>query len=103
MLCITLCNMCVSFQELQFCKKDCTGGKKVHWVGEVQIVSKIPVWGTKKVAFCEMLIDNFSRSSCSNYDEQCPWFRVTPRESSRDSEEHEYGPLNLHTMAHVAS
>ena len=55
----TFCNTCVSFQELQFSKKDCTGGKKVHQSGEVQIVSKSHVWDTKKVTFCEMLIDNF--------------------------------------------
>ena len=77
---ITLCNMCVLFQELQFSEKDCTGGKEAHRVGEVQIVSKIHVWWTKKFAFCEILIDNFSRSSCSNYDKQCPQFRATPRE-----------------------
>ena len=103
MFCITLCNTCVLFQELQFSEKDCMGGKKVHWAGEVQIVSKIHVWGTKKVTFCEMLIDNFSCSSCSNYDKWCPWFRVTPRELSGDSEEHEYGLLNPHARAHVAS
>ena len=50
-----------------------------------------------------MLIDNFSHSSCSNYDEQCPQFRMTPQKSSGDSEEYEYGPLNPYTMAHVAS
>ena len=85
---------CVSFQELQFSKKDHTGGEKVHQVGRVQIVSKIHVWGTKKVTFCGMLIDNFSCSSCSNYDEQNPWFSMAPRESSGDSEEHKYGPLD---------
>ena len=67
------------------------------------MVSKIHVWGTKKVTFCEMLIDNFSHSSCSNYDERCPQVRVTPRELSGDSEEHEYGPLDNHATAHVAS
>ena len=108
MFCITLCNTCVSFQELQFTvpsskKVHCTGGKKVHWMGKVQIVSKIHVWGTKKVALCEMLIDNYSHSSCSNYDEWCPHFSATPRESSGASEEHEYGLFNPCAMAHVAS
>ena len=108
MFCITICKMCVSFQEQQFTmpaskKVHCTGGKKVHWMGEVQIVSKIHVWRTKKVTFCEMLIDNYSRSSCSNYDEWCPHFRVTPRELSGDFKEHEYGPLEPHATAHVAS
>ena len=86
--------MCVSFQELQFSKKDHIGGKKVHWAGEVQIVSEMHVWRTKKVAFCEMPIDNFSCSSCSNYGKQCPQFSTNPRESRGDSEEHEYGLLN---------
>ena len=80
-----------------------TGGKKVNWAGEVQIVSKIHVWGTEKVAFCEMLIDNYSHSSCSNYDEWCPQFRATPRELSGDSKEHEYVPLNPCATAHVAT
>ena len=102
MFCITLCNRCVSFQELQFSERGHMGGKKVHQAVEVQIVSKIHVWGTKKVTFCEMLIDNFSHSSCSNYDKWCPWFRVTPQELSADSEVHEYGPLDPHTTAHVA-
>ena len=39
--------MCVSFQELQFSKKGGMGDKKVYQAGEVQIVSKIHVWGTK--------------------------------------------------------
>ena len=96
--------MCVSFQELQFSKKKGgTGGKKVYQVEEVQIVSKIHVWGTKKVAFGEMLIDNFSHSSCSNYDEWCPQFRASPQESKGNSEEHEYGPLDPCNTAHVAS
>ena len=100
--CFFVCNTCASFQELQFSKKG-MGAKKVYQVGAVQIVSKIHVWGTKKVTFGEMLIDNFSHSSCSNYDEQCPQFKVAPQESSGDDEEHEYGPLDPHATAHMAS
>ena len=79
------------------------GGKKIYWAGEVQIVSKIHVWGTKKVTFGEMLIDNFSHSFCSNYDERCPQFKAALWELSGDDEEHEYGLLDPCTMAHVAS
>ena len=50
-----------------------------------------------------MLIDNFSHSSCINYDEWRPWFKAAPQELSGDEEEHEYGPLNPHATAHVAS
>ena len=50
-----------------------------------------------------MLIDNFSHSSCSNYDEQCPWFTAAPWELIGDDEEHEYGLLNPCTTAQVAS
>ena len=57
----------------------------------------------RRSQFGEMLIDNFSHSSCSNYDEQYPQFKVAPWELSGDDEEHEYGPLNPHAMAHVAS
>ena len=56
-----------------------------------------------RLHFGEMLINNFSHSSCSNYDEQCPQFKVAPQESGGDNEEHEYDLLNPHTMAHVAS
>ena len=50
-----------------------------------------------------MLIDNFSHSPCSNYDKWCPQFKAAPHESSGDEEEHEYGLLDPHAMAHVAS
>ena len=64
MFCITLCNVCVSFQELQFPvpamkggkKVHQMGGKKVHWTGEVQLVSKIHVWGTKRLYFVKCLL-----------------------------------------------
>ena len=50
-----------------------------------------------------MLIDNFSYSSCSNYDEPHPWFKAAACELSGDEEDHEYGLLDPHAMAHVAS
>ena len=59
--------------------------------------------GLRRLHFVKCLWIICSHSSCSNYDEQCPQFRATPQELSGDSEEHEYGPLNPHAMAHVAS
>ena len=64
MFCIPLCNMFVLFQELQFPmpamksgkKVHQMGGKKVHWMREVQIVSKINVWGTKRLHFVKCLL-----------------------------------------------
>ena len=79
------------------------GGKKIYQVGEVQIVSKIHVWGTKKFTFGEMLNDNFSHYSCSNYDKWCPQFKAAPQELSGDDEKHEYGPLDPHATTYVAS
>ena len=50
-----------------------------------------------------MLVDNISHSSCSNYNEWGPHFKVAPRELSGDKEEHDYGPLDPHAMAHEAT
>ena len=44
-----------------------------------------------------MLVDNFSHSPCSNYDEWNPHFKAAPQTSSEDEEEHDYGPLDPHT------
>ena len=50
-----------------------------------------------------MLIDNFSHSSCSNYDKWHPQFRAAPHELSGDKEEHDYDLLNPHATAYQAS